>query len=545
MKKIIELIKKNYVISAGVLLLICLFIGVTIFIINKGTNALEENVTNSILLSCPEKVAIDGEINCNVVANIVDKTVMSVNVNYNLPEGVTVSKFTLNTDCDEGYCFEEYANTENGFALVNLNGINKSASLGVLTLKFGTPVVSNKTYDIGFTNVEYVSDEKDENGDYLNITLDDAKTQVRTLSDINTLDSVEINGTFDKEFSSDVLEYKVTVEKDVDKIKINAKASDENSTIAGDTEETSLHYGTNSLKIIVTSEDGKEKTYTFNVYRKYEFNTDSYIYNKDKNVLFTGNVYDNDKIIAGLKLEDNLNKKINNGKLEVMYGEEVISTVDLANFKYTNTVSDKVLYVDKDTTYDTLIGNLTLNKVSIKIIDSNKQEVSSGVIDTNMKMEVYLDDALLDTYAFTTNYLNFDDSLNVNEEKKFFENQTAGTKISELKSKISTSGEINYISNDGNAVEDNDIIKTGDKVSININGKESEYSISVLGDVTGDGEIKINDVSKIYRFFKGRITSDTFGDIYVSAGDVTKDGDIKINDVSKIYRFFKGRITSL
>ena len=246
-----------------------------------------------------------------------------------------------------------------------------------------------------------------------------------------------------------------------------------------------------------------------------------------------------------MKLEDNLNKKINNGKLEVMYGEEVISTVDLANFKYTNTVSDKALYIDKDTTYDTLIGNLTLNKVSIKIIDSNKQEVSSGVIDTNMKMEVYLDDALLDTYAFTTNYLRFDDSLNVNEEKKFFEKQTAGTKISELKSKISTSGEINYISNDGNAVEDNDIIKTGDKVSININGKESEYSISVLGDVTGDGEIKINDVSKIYRFFKGRITSDTFGDIYVSAGDVTKDGDIKINDVSKIYRFFKGRITSL
>ena len=244
-------------------------------------------------------------------------------------------------------------------------------------------------------------------------------------------------------------------------------------------------------------------------------------------------------------IDEGLNKKINNGKLEVMYGEEVISTVDLANFKYTNTVSDKVLYVDKDTTYDTLIGNLTLNKVSIKIIDSNKQEVSSGVIDTNMKMEVYLDDALLDTYAFTTNYLNFDDSLNVNEEKKFFEKQTAGTKISELKSKISTSGEINYISNDGNAVEDNDIIKTGDKVSININGKESEYFISVLGDVTGDGEIKINDVSKIYRFFKGRITSDTFGDIYVSAGDVTKDGDIKINDVSKIYRFSKGRITSL
>lgn len=545
MKKIIEMIKKNYVISAGVLLLICLFVGVTIFIINKGTNALSEEIINSVALNCPEKVAIDGEINCNVVANIVDTTVMSVNANYNLPEGVTVSKFTLNTDCDEGYCFEEFANTENGFALVNLNGVGKSVTLGVLTLKIGSPVVANKTYDVGFTNVEYVSDEKDENGDYLNITLDDVKTQVRTLSDINTLDSVDISGTFDKEFSSDVLEYKVTVEKDVDKIKINAKASDENATISGDTEETSLHYGTNSLKIIVTSEAGKERIYTFNIYRKYEFNTDSYIYNKDKNVLFTGSVYDNDKIIAGLKLDDSLNKKINNGKLEVMYGEEVISTVDLANFKYTNTVSNKMLYIDKDTTYETLVNNLTLNKVSIKVIDSSKQEVNSGVINDSMKMEVYYEDTLLDTYTFTASYLKLDDSLNVNEEKKFFEKQTAGIKIGELKSKISTSGEVNYISNDGDAVEDNDIIKTGDKVIININGIKTEYKVVVFGDVTGDGEIMINDVAKVYRFIRGRISSDVFDDLCVSAGEVTGDGDIMINDVAKIYRFIRGRISSL
>ena len=145
MKKIIEMIKKNYVISAGVLLLICLFVGVTIFIINKGTRALDEGVTNSVALRCPEKVAIDGEAKCEVIANIVDKTVMSVNANYNLPEGVTVSEFTVNTECAEGDCFEEFANTENGFAMANLNGINKSTSLGTLTLKFSTPVVSKKT----------------------------------------------------------------------------------------------------------------------------------------------------------------------------------------------------------------------------------------------------------------------------------------------------------------------------------------------------------------------------------------------------------------
>ena len=539
MKKIIELIKKNYVISAGILLLICLFVGVTVFMINKGTNALSEEITNGILLQCPDVVATDSEINCDVIANIVDTTVMSVNANYNFPDGITASKFSVNTECDEGYCFEEYANTENGFALTNLNGINKSVTLGVLTLKLNSSLSSNTTYDIGFKNVEYSDNE------YKMISLADTKTQVRTLSDVNTLSSVEIDGTFDKEFNSDTVEYKITVDSNVDKIKIKATATDEKAKISGDTAETSLHYGTNSLKIIVTSESGKEKTYTFNVYREYEFGTDSYVYNKGKNVLFTGSVVDNDKIIDGLSIENGLSKKIVDGKLEILYGDEVVSTVGLANFKYENTVSGKVLCIEKDLSYESFISKLTLNKINVKLINGNDEEISIGNIDDNMKMNIYLDDVLIDTYTFTYSYLKLDEGLNVNEEKKFFGKQKAGTKISELKSKIDTSGSVNYISRDGTVVQDSDIIKTGDTVSIDMDGKKIEYKVVVYGDVTGDGEVLINDVTKIYRYLKGRISSDEYGDVNIAASDVTGDGEVLINDVTKMYRFIKGKLNSL
>lgn len=63
-----------------------------------------------------------------------------------------------------------------------------------------------------------------------------------------------------------------------------------------------------------------------------------------------------------------------------------------------------------------------------------------------------------------------------------------------------------------------------------------------LGDLTGDGKIGINDVSRLYRGHKGIIT---LTDIEKTVGDVTSDGEIGINDVSRLYRYVKGVISSL
>lgn len=73
-------------------------------------------------------------------------------------------------------------------------------------------------------------------------------------------------------------------------------------------------------------------------------------------------------------------------------------------------------------------------------------------------------------------------------------------------------------------------------------GLKETYSLSALGDIDGDGMVKINDVSLLYRYIKniGKLS-----DEQKQAADVTFDGDIEITDVSKLYRYVKGVISKL
>ena len=149
---------------------------------------------------------------------------------------------------------------------------------------------------------------------------------------------------------------------------------------------------------------------------------------------------------------------------------------------------------------------------------------------------------LLETYGFDMNYLNFDDDLIIDKDKGIIKRILVGTKYSELVSKIKTSGKISIISQDGETLTMDDIVKTNDKIKIEVGGTEHIYSISVLGDLTGDGKIEINDVSRLFRYYMGRINLD---DVSASAGEIINDGVLEINDISRLFRYYMGRITSL
>ena len=60
-----------------------------------------------------------------------------------------------------------------------------------------------------------------------------------------------------------------------------------------------------------------------------------------------------------------------------------------------------------------------------------------------------------------------------------------------------------------------------------------------LGDVNGDGEIKINDVTMLVDVVIGKIA---ITDEIKAAGDVNKDGEIKINDVTTLVDVVIGKI---
>ena len=84
-------------------------------------------------------------------------------------------------------------------------------------------------------------------------------------SDDKSLKSLTIDGyILSPQFSSDITEYTLTVGMDVSSLDIEAVPSDEASevTITGNDE---LLEGTNTVEIVVTAEDGTERTYTINV----------------------------------------------------------------------------------------------------------------------------------------------------------------------------------------------------------------------------------------------------------------------------------------
>jgi len=76
------------------------------------------------------------------------------------------------------------------------------------------------------------------------------------------------------------------------------------------------------------------------------------------------------------------------------------------------------------------------------------------------------------------------------------------------------------------------IFSTGDLMQY----ADYEYIVVVRGDLTGNGQLKINDVSKAYQALKGNIE---LNDLEKIAVDVTKEGKFKINDIAKMYQNIK------
>ena len=71
----------------------------------------------------------------------------------------------------------------------------------------------------------------------------------------------------------------------------------------------------------------------------------------------------------------------------------------------------------------------------------------------------------------------------------------------------------------------------------------STYQVTINGDTTGDGKVALNDIAKLYQYYKGKVTMDN---IYRIAGNVAgTDDKIALNDIAKLYQYYKGKINSL
>lgn len=512
-----------------------------IFVVASGKGTYSNEDMDDVSITCPEKISAGNNFSCTVGLNITDFVPLSLNATYNLPDSISFVSFVPNGTYEntDGYVFEA---SQTKFALGYIDGLTNGV-VGTLTLKLDEDVSDVTTFNIGLSEIEVT--REDENEEIVLQEIADVNTTVEISSNVNTLSSLSV-GEFDLNpiFNSNVFEYAVTVSNDTAQVDVSAVATDQNASVAG-IGTFDLHYGTQELSIVVTSESGEDKEYTVSVYRPYVFETDYYIYDKTNNYIYTRDDYSAPEIISNLNNDgDNgISYEVADNKLVVKYVDEELLKVDIINFKtLVYTISDSKLYIGNNVTYDEFTENIVLNGINMKVFDNEDNEVTDGNISDGFKVSIYRDDLLLEQYNVLSQYLYFDIGLMVDDDNKIISRLSEEMTFEQLTSKISTSGEFSFKNSRDEVLTSSDIIGTGSKITIDFGDSSVTYILSVLGDVSGDGYITISDVSMLYRSRKKILNLD---DIQTMAGDVILDNNIEINDVSRLYRYYRKVIPKL
>lgn len=162
-----------------------------------------------------------------------------------------------------------------GWCLDSGCDFNGSSYVAFKALKAGTATITFSTIDVSLNTEEEYSNsrsititvvERSSSGN--NNTSNNGNSNSKKPIDINKtyssdnylkfldVDDYDITPKFDK----DTLEYKLDLDSDVTKINIKAEANDENANIKG-IGEVAVSEGINTINIVVTAENGNERTY--------------------------------------------------------------------------------------------------------------------------------------------------------------------------------------------------------------------------------------------------------------------------------------------
>lgn len=530
-------IKENKKISFSILLFIIILLVILIVLsISNNTYAIDD--VDYVSITCPETAEVGEEISCSIAINVATFEAQGFQTNTTYSEGVSFVSFETDSSCTkENNCFTAGSGGKDAIVFYNLDYTIKGLhNLGTVKYKIPDSAKGGEEYTITFSDIS-ISNADAEDG----FTTDDIVKKIRIPSDVNTLDSITLStSNINEEVTNDNNIYTATV--DSDNVSITVVTTDKYSRVEGNLENINLHYGTNNIDIKVISETGKENIYTIKVFRPYTLTTDIYKYYKEDNNLYTKSDVNKDAIISNLNLPKELTGNVENNILTISYGEEKVTEINLINItsnKY-NIANNKV-YIGKNVDYDTFINSLVLSGVTIKIFDNNNEEITTGTLTENDKLKVYYKEELLEEYEFSEEYLNINTTKD--DTNKILTRQEHDTTVEALLTKIDTSGTVTVKDKDSKEeLDKTNIIKTGDTVEIALEEKTEIYTISVLGDINGDGKIDNGDVALLYNNLKGK---KTFEKYQTFAGDIINDSSIKINDVARLYRFFKKRVDTL
>ena len=227
----------------------------------------------------------------------------------------------------------------------------------------------------------------------------------------------------------------------------------------------------------------------------------------------------------------------NNGVLEVRYNDEVIDSltelkIDFGSLKVNK---DKIVLGDIKE-YTEFMKNIKTDNLEVKLYKGTTL-ITSGNIENGMILKIISSEyGEIMTYTITNEYIDVS-NLEI-DEKNYIKKYNIGTTYKEILNNIETSGSVKFIDNTGKELENNDIIRTGSKVVIELSTETKEYTIVVYGDVNGDGKITMSDLVKSANYLiDEKIINE---DCYKEAIDVTKDGNVRMSDIIKLSNILIG-----
>lgn len=186
-----------------------------------------------------------------------------------------------------------------------------------------------------------------------------------------TVEGFELTPTFDK----DVLNYSVIVPEDTIKINVKAVASDSRSSIKGDGE-IEVNTGANTVSVVVTAENGSEKTYTISV----EVKDNNPIYvkvnNKDLSLVKAS------RLLSKPDAFEETTVTINDVEIPAFYNE--ICDITLVGLKSDDGKINLFIYDKDNNTYKNFVV-ITLDSVILMPIENDDAVEGYKLTDISIK----------------------------------------------------------------------------------------------------------------------------------------------------------------
>ena len=257
----------------------------------------------------------------------------------------------------------------------------KAVAPGTATITFSTSVVSttdgeggeysnSRSITITVVNKNNGGGNNSSNNSGGNNSIDINKTYSKD----NYLKFLDVDGyDITPKFDKNTLEYKLELDSDVTKINVKATPSDENATVKGAGEVT-VSEGTNTISIVVTAENGNERTY---------------------------------KIIANVKDKNPIKVKIGKKEYTVVKKKELLGTKEGYKEKEIEIKGIKIPALYNEVTKVTLVGlKDSTGKIKLYSYDSKTGKYS---VYTEFKfdiMNLYVHDAPKNKYQKTKIKIN-------------------------------------------------------------------------------------------------------------------------------------------